>query len=263
MTLIYATTNLITSTTLPSDNAVYRSSENSTYPVANLYNRRPSYPFMFTAKAGQWVKANLGTRQIASISAIFNHNFTNAATVQLHASGINGAWKLVDNYTYRLDDMYIKFGINEIWLRLSVSDAGNTSFPRIGDWFVAEHSVFANAHVNPGRGDGPMYAVADAQTPYEQDWEAAYSKSGTFNITLSSINDPSTIDDLQTFLDDVIMNNGGRFVWIPNDSLPNVYYVKVMNRRDFANRRVIGSENELRDWRLDFKILTSGITFIS
>jgi hypothetical protein len=70
------------------------------------------------------------------------------------------------------------------------------------------------------------------------------------------------MDDLQTFLDDVIMNNGGRFVWIPNDTLPNVYYVKVMNRRDFANRRVIGT-NELRDWRLDFKILTQGVTYTS
>ena len=262
MTLIYATTNLITSTTLPSDNAVYRSTENSTFPVANIYNARPSYPFMFTAKAGQWVKANLGSRQIASISAIFNHNYTTGATVQLHASGVNGNWKLIDNYTYRLNDMYIKFGINEIWLRLSVSDAGNASFPRIGEWFVAEHSVFENAYVNPGREDGPEYFAADVKTPYGQPWRVVYSSGEKFSMTLTNTNDPNTIDDLQTFLDAVMIDNNGKIVWIPNDTQPHVYYVQVANLSDYATRRVYGT-NELRDWRLEFEILTRGITFIS
>ena len=261
MTLLYATTNLITSTTLPPDNAVYRSTEDANYQVENLYNVRPSYPFRFTSKVGQYVKANLGTRKIASISAIFEHNLTNAATVQLHASGINGAWKLVGNYTWRKNDMYIKFGINEIWLRLSVSDAGNATNPILGEWFVAEHSVFENAVVTPGREDGPQFFAADVKTPYGQRWRVVYSEGERFSMTLTNVNDPATIDDLQTFLSDVMLNNNGSFLWIPNDTQPHVYYVDVVNLSNYATRRVYGT-SELRDWRLEFEIRTRGITLL-
>lgn len=259
MSLIYLTTNLLNSTTLPVDNATYRSTEDTTYQVENLYNARPSKPFRFTAKAGQWVKADLQDRKIATVSCVFNHNFSATAVVQLHASGHNGGWKLIGTYTYRAQDMFVKFGINEKWLRLSVTDNANTTFPQIGEWFVGEHAEFSNAYVTPEREDGPIYYAADEVTGYGQDWEIYFGNAERLTMQLSSLTDTDEIDAVHTFLD-TVMENGGRFVLIPKDTLPHCYYVKVMNRDDFATRRVFGDAKELRDWRLDLKVLVRGLT---
>ena len=260
MSLIYATTNLLNSTTLPADDATYRSSEDTVFQVEWLYNARPSKPFRFTGNAGEWVKANLGERKIMTISCLFNHNFSTAAVVALYASGSGhaGSWKLAGTYTHREWDMFIKFGIFERWLRLDVTDV-NTPIPQIGEWFVGEHSEFTNAYVNPVREDGPQYFVSDAVTEYGQDWEIYFGNSERLQMTLSSLSDPQTADDLHTFLD-AVMQNGGRFVLIPKDTFPQCYYVKVMNREDFATRRVFGDAMELRDWKLDLKVLVRGVT---
>jgi len=259
MSLIYATTNLLNSTTLPVDNATYRSTEDTTYQVENLYNARPSKPFRFTAKANQWLKANLVDRKIATISCVFNHNFTDAATVLFYASGHNGGWKLIGTYSYREWDEYVKFGIYEKWLRLTVSDAGNDNYPQIGEWFVGEHAEFANAYVTPEREDGPIYYVADEVTPAGQDWEIYFGNAERLTMRLSSLSNSNETDALHTFLD-AVMENGGRFVLIPKDTFPQCYYVKVMNRDDFATRRIFGDVTTLRDWRLDLKVLVRGLT---
>lgn len=261
MSLIYITTNLLNSTTLPADDATYRSSEDAIYQVEYLYNKRPSLPFRWTAKVGDWVKVELTERQIVSFAGIFGHNLTSAATVQLHASGWNGGWKLIKNFTHRPEDMYIKFGAKELWWRLSVSDAGNSAYPQIGEFVLGLHSTFANAKVTPGRSDGPTFFMGDNVTHYGQDWDNFYSDAETMSISLRNVNDPTTEDDVQTFLKAIFRNEDGRFILIPDDTKPQCYYVKVMNRGGFADRLVYGSQ-ELRDWRMEVKTLTKGITLL-
>lgn len=260
MGFLYSTTNLITSTTLPEDNATYRSSEDALYQVEFFYNQRPSKPFRWAAMAGNWIKVDLGSRQTVSLFAIFGHNLTAAATQQLHCSGHNGAWKLIGNLDYRQHDEYLKFGVYDRWFRFSVSDAANPAYPQIGEAWLGNWSKFDNAKTQSPRGDGPQFWTADNVTPFGQDWDAKLSENETFSISLRNVNAPSATDDIQTFLT-AVFDNGNRFVMIPDEDQPKAYFCKILNKQAFANRIVYG-DNELRDWRLDIKTLTRGITLL-
>lgn len=257
---LYSTENLINSTTLPEDDATYRSTENDIYQVEYLYNQRPSKPFRWTAKVGDWFKVDLGSRQTVSLFGIFGHNLTAAATQQFHCSGNNGNWKLLGNMDYRANDEYLKFGVYDRWFRYSVSDAGNSAFPQVGEAWLGNWSEFENAKVQSPRGDGPQFWTAENVTPFGQDWDAYLSENETFSLSLRNINSPSATDDIQTFLS-AVYDNGNRFVMIPDSDRPQVYFCKILNKDGFANR-VITGETELRDWRLEVKTLTRGITLL-
>jgi len=261
MAFLYSTTNLINSTTLPADNATYRSTEDTIYQVEYLYNSRPSKPFKFTAKNGQWIKINLGSRQIVSLFAIFNHNLTSAGTQQLHCSGSNGNWKLLGTMAHRANDEYLKFGVYDQWFRYSVSDAANPSTLMIGEMWLGNWTKFENAKTQSPRSDGPEFWTTEQVTPYGQDWDAYLAENERISISLRNVNDRNSIDEIQTFLQTVFAA-GNRFVMIPDDGTPHVYYCKIMNKSDFASRQVYGDASELRDWRIDIKTLTRGITLL-
>lgn len=262
MTLRYVTTNLLNSSTLPADNATYRSSEDATYQVENLYNKRPSYPFRWTGRVGEWVKIQLTQRQVVSFVGAFNHNLTSAANVQLHSSNVNGAWNLAANITWRQYDMYAMFGRRDLWWRFSVGDAGNADLPEIGELVLGEYATFENAKVQPGRADGPVFNMADAETDYGQDWNTYLSEAERFSIKLRNINDVSAVDDIQTFLTDIFSNSDGKFVLIPDDAQPHCYYVQVTNRDAFSEQQIYGDAKELRAWSLELKTLVRGITLL-
>lgn len=261
MSFLYSTENMITSTTLPEDNAIYRSSEDAIYQIENLRDTRPSRPFRFTGKAAEWVKIDLGYRRIVSLFAIFNHNIQAVATHQLHCSGNNGAWKLIANLAYRKNDLHERFGVNERWFRYSVGDATNPDPLTIGEMWLGLWNEFSYAKLQSPRGDGPEFWTVDQITPYGQDWDAYLSENEKFSISLQNVNDRNGIDEVQLFLESVF-EAGNRFVFIPNRNTPHVYYCKITNKSDFANRRVFGDPSELRDWNIEIKTLTRGIILL-
>jgi hypothetical protein len=257
MGFIYSTTNLITAATLHSV-----STENTIYVKENLYDLRPSKPFYFTAKAAQWVKLNFAAgAQRATLACVFNHNFTNAADchIQANAADAWGAPTFDQHLNWRDLDFYGLFDQTFAWWRLLLSDAANPYNPRIGEFFLGQWARFANAHVQPGREDGPTFFASEQQTTYGQDWDVYLSEGQIFKIRLKNINNPATIDDLHTFLR-AISGPAGRFVFIPDDAQPHVYYCKVVGSPS-ATRLVYG-EHELREWTMDIKVLTRGITIL-
>jgi len=261
MAFLYSTENLINSTTLPADTAAYRSTEDAIYQVENLYNQRPSKPFRFTAKAGQWVKVNLGSRQLISLFAIFNHNLQDSATMQLHCSGNNIVYRLISNLTWRQHDLYKKCGVTDQWFRFSVSDATNPDSLELGEMWLGNWTEFSNAKTQSPRADGPQFWTVEHQTPYGQDHDAFLSENDRFHIALRNVNDINAADEIQTFLSAVFQANN-RFLMIPDDKTPHVYYCKIENKSDFADRIIYGDANELRDWRISVKSLTRGIALL-
>lgn len=192
--------------------------------------------------------------------AIFNHNLPNTTTLSLDASNVDGGWSLVSTPVWREEALYSTFGATLKWWKLNIN-AGAVVVPQIGELFLGQWAAFENAFVQPGRSDGPEFYASNNITHYGQEWNAYYSNVDTFTISLKSLTDPSAVDALQTFLKDIWENEDGKFVLIPDHNQPHVYYVQVVNRGGFANREIYGVK-ELRDWKLELKSLTNGITLL-
>ena len=262
MSLLYVKTNFVNLDSLP--NNTYVSSEDTIYTVDNLYNKRPSKPFRFTSKANQYIKIEFPNAKAVTFAAIFGHNLGAGATIDLQGS--------LDDITYvyasfmggsnwRERDLFRTFGSTYKYYKLQISDPANSSMPQIGEFVLGNGNYFENAWVQPGRADGPVIHASNNITHYGQDWTNFYSDAEAFSISLKNLNDPSTEDDLQTFLKAVWADNDGKFILVPDHTKPHVYYVQIQNRDSYAQREIYGT-NELRDWRLELKTLTQGITLL-
>lgn len=256
--MYYAIENLINSNTLDSV-----STEDPIYVKEWLYDRRPSRPFRFTAKVAQWVKVNLGAATRVTLAALFNHNLQNVATVQLEAD-ILDFWAppaYQQSVAWRSEDEHLLLDQTYQWWRLAVADATNPACPQLGDFFLGNWCQFTYAKVQPGRADGPAVHRATHLTPYGQIWSAYFGRTERFSIRLRNLNTASQVDELQTFVQ-AVAAAGGAFVFIPEHTLPHVFYVFLENESDFAQQITRGQTNELRDWNLQLRVLTKGITLL-
>lgn len=262
MTLYYVKTNLINSSSLLSDDATYVSSEDAAYQVERLYNKRPSYPFRFDGVNAQWIKAGWdAAAQPITFLGIFNHNLIDTATITLEtADAIGGAYANVSTPTRQAENIYTLFDATKKWWKLNINN-GATVPAQLGELVLGNWASFTNAYLQPGRADGPVFNATRSTTYYGQDWTAYLSKGEAFSIALKSIDDPSATADIQTFLNDIWENEDGKFVFIPDHAQPKVYYVQVVNTDKYA-RRLINGVKELREWKLELKTLTDGITLL-
>lgn len=258
MTLYYVKTNLIDSVSLP-DNT-YVSSEDAIYTVDKLYNKRPSYPFRFDGVNAQWAKLDFTVAQDVTFVGIFNHNFIPGVTITFQGAVADAGYATEVTPVYRAGNMYALLDASWRWWKLNINN-GALIKPQIGEWVVGEWAEFTNAYVQPGRSDGPIFHATNNITHYGQDWSGYLSKGEEFSIALKNINTPTAEDDIQTFLNDIWQNEDGKFVFIPDHVTKKAYYVQVTNRDSYANR-IINGEKELREWRLDLKTLTDGITLL-
>jgi hypothetical protein len=254
----YSATNLVTAGTLLSV-----STESTIYKKEFLYDDRPSKPFYFTAKAGQTIYVDLGAIGTpVDLIALFNHNLTLAATMQIEANdlGFPGAALWTGNFTWRQYDEYILPRVGYRYWLFTFTDAANPSLPRIGELWMGDLCAFTKAYVRPGREDGKTYHAVEQQTNYGQDWDVYLSEQKEFKIAIDHIHeDPSTVDEIEVFLSS-IAGPAGRFVLIPDIARPHVFFVKVVGSPG-AQRPIVG-EHELREWSLAIRELTRGITVL-
>lgn len=259
MSLLYVKTNLINSNTLP-DNT-YVSTEDSVYTVDNLYNKRPSKPFRFTATTAQWIKVQLAISQPVNFAAVFNHNFNPGVTLSLQGANADAGYSTIVIPSWRKENFYSAFQVTWKWFKFNVTDGGNPRFPQVGEFFLGNYARFLNAYLQPGQSDGPTIYMSDQKTHYGQDWSTYNSQTRSFSIGFENITKPAVIDDIQTFLEDVFENNNGKFILIPDENQPHCYYVRITNRNNFSNLLVNGV-NQLRGWRLELETLTKGIALL-
>ena len=257
MTLKYVATNLLDVDSLDSV-----STESTKYTKDFLYNRRPAKPFRFTAKAAQWIKADFGAGQLLTHVSLFNHNLTNAAEIRIQAN-IADAWAppaYNQLLTWKEYSLFYHLKKTYRWWRAYISDAGNSQFPQVGELIFGQHAEFASAWVQPDWGQGLSFSIANAKTFFGQDWDYYLSHSQSFRLRIKNLNDPSTIDDLQQFFID-IQGSAGRFVLIPDPTLPFCFYVKA-DMQDINYEQIVRGTKDLNEWSLNLRTLVRGITLL-
>jgi len=257
MTFRYVTTNLLDVDSLDSV-----STESTIYTMDFLYNRRPSKPFRFTAKVAQEIKIDFGVNTRLTHVSIFNHNIVDGREIRLQADDAD-VWApppLNQLLTWRDYALYYHFNKGyQLW-KLYVSVNAGDPYPQIGELVLGRHAKFENAWIQPDWGQGLNFSIAEARTYFGQEWDYYLSQSQSFRLKIRNLNDPSTIDDLQQFFTD-IQGSAGRFVLIPNDTLPFCFYVKV-NMLDIDYEQIVRGHRDLNEWSLNIKTLSQGITLL-
>jgi len=118
-----------------------------------------------------------------------------------------------------------------------------------------------NAHLQPGRSDGPEFFEGTKVTTHGQIWSAYFGEAEGFKIEIINKNSTSQISELRTFLREV-KRAGGKFVFIPNDLYDFCYYVYLRNMADFGSQIVKGLDQEVYSWKLDLRTLTEGTALL-
>jgi hypothetical protein len=282
MGLIYAIENFIDTTTI-----IHASSEDSLYVTDNLFNVRPSYPFRFLGGRGsprespEWLCFDFGETVNPTLIAGFNHNFLGTSSgfyMNLEAnnvqcsgfSGVGGFFSgtfvesLGDRIIPNHRNFYQKFTLDQSYryMRFEVHDV-DVFIPQLGDLFIGQWQQFSgNVKLQPGRGDGPEFIFGQQQTHYGQDWvDFRSEKEANFTLRFTGLGSQTVYDEFHVFLRNVAANNG-KFIFIPNDSYPFVFYVVIKNVAQ-AIREVSGSFGYLRNWEIEVKSLTEGIYLLT
>ena len=289
MSVTYVIENYIDEDTLDS---VSSEAVSGFYNKDRLYNERPSWPLRFSGKGAagnpEWICVDMGLDKQVTFAGIFNHNLTSSPE-RFSLKGcvddcVTCLWEAApaweenligrilsgkicnDEYEYVFPNSCKKINRTQRYFQFEFIDLSNPdNYIEVGEAVLGKHCKFrSTVYLQPGRPDGPSFYMANQETHFGQDWPAYLSYNEEFSLVFQNINDVNNLDELQIFLIRV-QRNGGRFIIIPDDdrsetvNYPICYYVIVKNKRDFANRLIHGFENDLREWKLELKTLTTGL----
>jgi hypothetical protein len=262
--------------------------EHDIYVVENLYNVRPSKPYrsegigLDSGCIPEWVCVDLGYARRPDFVGVFNHNLEpelSGDMFELQACdgpcpGESGAcsWstpdfsvdlsgRIIEDFKNLCQYFECDSGGHQYW-RLAFADTGNPdNYAEIGEWFLGVWDTLPNAHLQPGRQDGPRFFEGTNITKYGQIWPNYLGEAEEFVIEIVNTNDPAQVDALRLFLQDVKRNNG-RFVFIPDDYFPFCYYVYLENMGKFGKQLIKGALCEAHSWNLELRTLTEGVALL-
>lgn len=264
--LIYATGNLIDKDTLKSV-----TTENSIYKKENLYNKRPSKPFRFTAKAGNQIRVDLGAADIpVTIVGVINHNLYTPTLFRIKAAAANppagGDWDHPDWY----DDLTLCAGLKNSYKKinqtfqhwvLDIDDALNPdpNQSEIGEYLLTTWSKFTDAYIMAD--SEALSIVTDSMvTAFEQDWDEKLSECYRLNFTIRNETTRGLIDEIRTFIKG-IDGAAGRFLLIPDEDFGQCYYGKVEGTL-FTAERIYHGTKDILEREIAFKSLVEGISML-
>lgn len=257
MALLYATGNKITIATLDSV-----STEDAIFVKENLYNKRPSFPFRFTAKIDQTIIIDLGAAELATLLGLFNHTLTSGATIRLKADTDPPNWA-APSYdsgaiTWRAEHLFFKLSQIYRWWQICISDAGNSSNPQIGEAILATYSLFTTGYIR-SQSEGDEFFVGSQETYMGQDWDVFFARKANLDLGIRkvSVAGDSVTEEIRALLRS-LEGSAGRLVIIPDDTYGEVYYMKVKGKSHISER-VFGNPNDIRDWSLSFVEMSQGL----
>jgi len=234
------------------------------YGPANLYNNRPSKPFRFTAKLAQYIRLHWAVAQNVTHVSIFNHDLVGTGAFVFQIQAGNGAVWPVPTYTQNLTlqdySLYEHLDQTYQWWQIYINDPDHATFPQIGELYFGQHAEFANGYVQPDWKQNLDFSIADEETFFGQSWKYYLSDRKEFNIKIQNLNDPATIDDLETFFRS-IGGPAGRFVFIPHDDYPYCFLVEIVNKK-LPNLQIVRGTNDLNEWTMTLKTLVRGIRLL-
>jgi hypothetical protein len=262
------------------DALISTSSEDALYVKEHLYNVRPSKPFRFTgvgaAGAPEWICVEFDAPKRVTILGVFNHNFDlTGSGSELSIKGSDTGcdesvtdWdapdyehEISDRIVANWNDLYERLDETRLAFRLDVIDPDNEDNVEIGELFLGLASELSAARLAPGRAESPTLFRSFNATWFGQHWIEGLSASLSMELRISNQNDPSQVDALRTMVL-AIHAAGSKFLVVPNDRHPFVYYVALENGDQFMAQIARGLECEQSEWTLQLRTLTKGIALL-
>ena len=261
MSLIYTLGNYITVATLDSV-----STEDAVFVKENLYNKRPSFPFRFTAKSDQSIVIDAGANITPTILALINHNLLVGATIKIEADNDPPNWAAPpysQALTWREENLYYKITGNQTyrWWRIFVTDAANPVLPQIGEAILHVFSSFTTAHIQ-AQSEGDVFYTATQETFMGQDWDAELARKALLSLKIrkEETHGDSVQEEIRAFLRS-LAGSAGRFLIVPDDTTPECYYVKASGS-EFKADRIFHNIKDIRDWNLNLAEISQGINLL-
>ena len=216
----YLAANLITSNA-----TITTSTEDASYPKANLYDRQAARVFRGTSLTALTVLIDFGAAVAANTIALINHNLTASATLNLKAGAASPPGATVATPLYRAHDLWKSFtsASYRYWL-LTIADT-NTEALEIGQLIIG-----ARVSMPRARRIGPPYRPATKRNTIPGEtyagvfWNYHLFQRKAFNPTfrVGSVAELAIL----TALDTAAYGNVYPFLYIPDGAAADCYYVR-------------------------------------
>ena len=239
---------------IDSDTTITPSTEDSTFTVENIYNKRIGKPFKFTGKTGNIV-FDFGSETTIFAIALLGHNLSSGATITLQSKS-SDSWGdpyVDESITWRAADIYqvLKTGtitlaaiewdtgiewdgahdfdttphFSQQYWRLVIDDNGCAdSQVKFGEIYLYTGITTLSQNFNWGSDETDEYINNIDYTEYMQPWVYSLTNRKSFAIDFE-INDAATDAELRAW-QTAAQGNKYPFVFIPDPDETDCYYVR-------------------------------------
>ncbi|RPH38302.1 hypothetical protein EHM92_00025 [bacterium] len=216
----YLATNLITSAA-----TITPSTEDTAYPRANLYDKQAARVFKGTSLTSLTILIDFEASVQADTISLINHNLTASAVLSLKAGSGSPPSTVVATPVYRQHDLWKAFtAVSARYWLLTITDSNSVAI-QIGQLLIGNRTVFPRA-----RRIGESYRPAQKRNTISGEtyagvlWNYHLFERREFNpsFRVSSAAELAVL----TALDASVFGNVYPFVYIPDASGVDVYYVR-------------------------------------
>lgn len=216
----YLATNL-----LSDDATITASKEDAAYPAENLYDRQAAKVFRCTSPTALTILVDLGSAHAADTVAIINHNLSSGATLSLKAGASSPPSTVVATPAYRAYDLWKSFASTAArYWKLDITDA-NSAALQIGQLILGTRIALPRARrIGEGYSPARKRSNISGETYGGVFWNYHLFDRHEFNPSFR-IGSAAELAIL-TALDAAVFGNLYPFVFIPDSSGSEVYYVR-------------------------------------
>lgn len=215
----YLAANLISSSV-----TITPSSEDATYPKANLYDRQAPNVFRSTSLTTLTILLDFGVAVRADTIALINHNLTASATLSLKADGSNPPTTVIATPTRREHDLWKGFtSTSARYWKLEITDT-NTAVLEIGQLILGVRINFPRARRIGSYKPAIKRSNISGETYAGVLWNYHLYDRHEFNPSFR-VGSATELAALAT-LDATVYGNLLPFLYIPSITGADCYYVR-------------------------------------
>lgn len=210
---------------ISSDCTITPSSEDSSYPKTNLYDKQASKLFKSESLTTLTMLIDFGAAIAADTIALINHNLTSGATLSLKADGSNPPTTEIATPTYRQYNMWKTFtDPSARYYQLEITDS-NTAYLYIGQLIIGTRTAFPrNRKIGSGYSPARNRSNISEQTYAGVFWNYHLFERNIFNPSFRTFT--AAQEDIFRALDAAVYGSLYPFLWIPNTDEAACYYVR-------------------------------------
>lgn len=208
-------TNLVESAS-----AITSSTEDSNWPLANLYDRIAAKPFKFTSATGAWIQIDFGSSLTPDTLAIINHD-ASSATVTIKGDNSNPPTTVLATPSHQDGEIWADLGdsVNARYIRIEFSGV-----LVVGELIIGTRIVLPRAHrfgKIPGHGRSDINHETIGRVSYVTHLAKQELREYTWRVLLSELTNFETIEE-------GVKGRTHPYLWIPDTSGTEVIYARNM-----------------------------------